>query len=46
MGTRLNLETPKEIDIIQIDTPTETQNTNAPEQPIKKIKYHEIYSDV
>jgi BED zinc finger len=46
MGLELNLETPEEIDMIQNDAPTETQNPNSPEQPIKKRKYHETYSDV
>jgi hypothetical protein len=36
MGPELNLETPEEIDMIQNDAPTETQNHNSPEQPKKK----------
>jgi hypothetical protein len=36
MGPGLNLETTKEIDMIQIDARTETQNPNVPEQPTKK----------
>jgi hypothetical protein len=46
MGPELNLETPEEIDMIQIDARTEIQNPNVPEQPIKKRKYREPYSDV
>jgi hypothetical protein len=32
--------------MIQIDAPTDNQNPNAREQPIKKRKYHEPYSNV
>jgi BED zinc finger len=46
MGPELNLETPEEIDMIQIDARTETQNPNVPEQPTKKRKCREPYSDV
>jgi len=46
MGPELNLETPEKIDMIQIDARTETQNPNVPEQPTKKRKYREPYSDV
>jgi hypothetical protein len=46
MGSGLNLETPEEIDMIQIDVRTETQNPNIPEQPTKKKKYREPYSEV
>jgi hypothetical protein len=42
----LNLETPEEIDMIQIDARTETQNPNVPKQPTIKRKYREPYSDV
>jgi hypothetical protein len=41
MGSGLNLETPEEI-----DAPIETQNPNAPEEPTKKRKYRQTYSDV
>jgi hypothetical protein len=41
MGPGLNLETPEEI-----DAPIETQNSNAPEEPTKKKKYRQTYSDV
>jgi hypothetical protein len=42
----LNLETPEDIDMIQIDARTKTQNPNVPEQPTKKRKCRESYSDV
>jgi hypothetical protein len=48
MGSWLNLEIAKEIDLIEIDAPTDTQlvgvnvlesqNSNAPELPIKRRK--------
>jgi hypothetical protein len=41
MGPGLNLETPEEI-----DAPIETQNPNVPEEPKKKRKYRQTYSDV
>jgi hypothetical protein len=41
MGPELNLETSEEI-----DAPIETQNSNAPEEPTKKRKYRQTYSDV
>jgi BED zinc finger len=41
MGPGLNLETPEEI-----DAPIETQNLNAPEEPTKKRKHSQTYSDV
>jgi hypothetical protein len=46
MRSGLNLETPKEIDMTQNDAPTETQNPNALEEPTKKRKYRQTYSDV
>jgi hypothetical protein len=36
MGPMLNLKTLKDIDMIQIDARTKTQNPNVPEQPTKK----------
>jgi hypothetical protein len=41
MGPGLNLKTLEEI-----DAPIETQNPNAPEEPTKKRKYRQTYSDV
>jgi BED zinc finger len=46
MGPGLNFETTEEIDMIQIDARAETQNPNVPEQPTKKRKCRERYSDV
>jgi hypothetical protein len=46
MRPGLNLETTEEIDMIQIDARIETQNPNVPEQPTKKRKCREPYSDV
>jgi hypothetical protein len=46
MGPGLNLETTEEIDMTQIDARTKTQNPNVPEQPTKKRKCREPYSDV
>jgi BED zinc finger len=46
MGPGLNFETTEEIDMTQIDARAETQNPNVPEQPTKKRKCRERYSDV
>jgi BED zinc finger len=41
MGPGLNLETSEEIDV-----PIEIRNPNVPEEPTKKRKYRQTYSDV